>query len=412
MPDPRKKITQARVAMMFDQPFFGHLAIGLEVTEKKNMPMATMATDGRHLFYDPKFVTETPLDELAGVIAHEVMHCALNHLSRRQGRDERWNLAADFAVNDAIQHDFPLPGMPLVPGKTPGTDDFIGRSSDYIYSKLLEPIYINVTYVPMDSHVEWDDWGKNGKDKGKGDKDKDEKGDGKSGASEPSLDGNDGGGDDEEEIDDLEQQWRERVAQATTIARMQGKLPAHIEELVGGILQPKLIWKHILQEMIVSCAKSDFRILPPNKRYLWMPLYLPSVKGEEINIAVCIDSSGSISNDQLCEFLSEVKGICEQYSNYTIYLMTCDAQIHQRWELHEYDPIPFEKMTIQGRGGTSFVPPIEAAEKECLPISSFVYLTDMAGTFPDKEPSFPVIWISTEEGAKPPFGFVIHYPKD
>ena len=410
MPNPANKITQAKVAMLFDHPFFGNLAIGLEAIEKKNMRIKTMATDGRHLFYDPDFVLNTPLSQLTGVISHEVLHCALNHISRRNGRDERWQLATDFAANDIVIQTFDLPEGVLISGRIPGTDEFKDKNAEFIYSKLPEPIKITIKFNPMDSHDEWEGWG-NGKGEGKDKKDGKDTSDGSS--QNGQVDGATGekpqNGDGDSEEDDLEAEWRERVAQAATSARMQGKFPAHLETIVGNLLQPKLNWKAILRDMIVSCAKSDFRIIPPNKKHLWRGFYLPSVYGEEINIAVAIDSSGSISDDEITEFLSEVKGICDQYDNYTIHLFICDAAIHQRVELHPYEPLP---KIIGGRGGTSFIPPIKKAEEEHLQITAFVYLTDLFGPFPE-QPTFPVIWVSVSpEDVKPPWGHLINLPRN
>jgi len=401
MPDPARKIVQARVTMLFDQPFFGHLAIGLEPIEKRNMFMPTMATDGRKLYYDPDFVNNMSSDELQAVIIHEVLHCALNHISRRQGRDARWQFATDFAVNDIVVANFRLPPGCLVPGEIPGTDDFKGKHAEYIYGKLPEPIYISVEWQTVDSHEEWGNWEKSGEgEEGKGEKgeSQDGKGEGKADGTEVQKDDGEG----------LEEQWRERVAQAATSARMAGKLPGHLEELIGTLLQPKLDWRHILRDMITSCAKNDFRIIPPNKRHLWRNIYLPGMIGEQINIAVAIDTSGSISAHEMREFLSEVKGICDTYTDYTIHLLACDVKIHQKWELHPFDPLP---TVLEGRGGTSFKEPMVEADS-LVGITSLVYLTDLYPNdgFPD-EPFTPVIWVSVSE-VEPPYGYLIKLPRE
>jgi predicted metal-dependent peptidase len=197
------------------------------------------------------------------------------------------------------------------------------------------------------------------------------------------------------------------VATAETQARMQGKFPAHLESVVGEMLQPKLDWKSILRDMITSCAKSDYRLMPPNKKHLWRGIYLPSIAGEEIRIACAIDSSGSISDDEIQDFLSEVKGICESYDDFTLHLLVADAAVHQQVELHPFDPLP---TTVHGRGGTSFVPAIQEAEK-LEGISSLVYFTDLYGDFPPKEPNVPVIWVCTTD-QKPPWGYLIPYPQE
>ena len=373
MPDPKKQITKARIAMQIHHPFFGYLAASLEPTEVKDLNPPTMATNGKSLFYHPDFVMEQSLGELAGTIAHEIGHVILNHLWRRQSREpKRWNIAADYADNHLVLQDgFILPKGVLIDAQY---DDM---SVEQIYNEL--PVQVVDASMTLDSH---DEWGKGGNGNG---------------------DGKDAQGNLPE---DIQQQWQERVAQAVTQARMRGSVPAHIQTLVDELLQPKLDWKSVLQDMVSSCAKSDFCLMPPNKKHLHRGIYLPGMTGTEIRIAVAIDSSGSISDDDAQMFLSEVQGICEAYDDYTIWLFIADSRIHYRAELHLGDPLP--KM-VPGRGGTDFREPLK--EAEALPITSLVYFTDMDGTFPDREPFFPVIWIATTR-LDAPWGQVIRYPKD
>lgn len=372
-----KKIVQARVALLLDQPFFGHIAMQLEPVADPNMFPPTMGTDGYHLSYHPDFVNKLSFEHLIAVLGHEVYHLVLFHITRRQNREPlRWNFAADFAVNDLLKKDdnFELPDWVLYNPK------FSDKTAEWIYNQIPETQKLEVTLL-LDNHEGW------GKAKGKGKKD--EK------AGDSSIDITEG----------LEQRIRELTAQAATAARMKGKFPAHLQELVDGVLQPKLDWKTILQDMIVSCAKSDFCLFPPNKKHLYRGFILPGITGTEINIACVIDTSGSISNQEMKEFLSEVKGICDAYDEYTIYLFTCDAEIHQRWELHQFDPVP---TLLQGRGGTDFRQPLKEAES--LPITTLIYLTDGYGTYPDKAPYFPVIWVTTTD-YNYPWGQVIRLPE-
>jgi len=348
-----------------------------------------MGTDGYHLFYYPEFVRNTSHEHLQAIIAHEVSHIALFHLTRRQNREPiRWNFAADFASNDLIKKD----GLFELPDGVLYNPNFSNKTAEWIYNQLPEIPSMTIT-ITLDSHEEWKGNG------GKGSK-----------GEESAPAGGDENGDEEDTggmdaAEGLEQRIRELVAQAATAARMQGKLPGHLKELVDGILQPKLDWKTILQDMIVSCAKNDFCISPPNMKHLYRGFYLPGITGTEINIACVIDTSGSISSEEIRSFLSEVKGICDAYEEYTIYLMTCDAQIHQRWELRPFDPLP---TVLEGRGGTDFRPALKEAER--LPITSLVYLTDGYGTFPNKAPWYPVIWISTSDHTFP-WGQVIRLPE-
>lgn len=381
-----KKIVQARVAMLLDMPFFGHIAMQLEPVANPKMFPPTMGTDGYHLFYHPDFVNKLPFEHLITIIAHEIYHLVLFHLTRRQDREPlRWNFAADFAVNDLLKKDgtFELPEGCLY------NPQFSDKAAEWIYNQLPETEKLEVTLL-LDNHEEWEGGKGNGKGKEGEGKSKEEEGEGGS-----SIEISEG----------LEQRIREFTAQAAAAARMKGKFPAHLQELVDGVLQPKLDWKTILADMIVSCAKSDYCLIPPNKKHLYRGFILPGITGYEINIACVIDTSGSISNQEMKEFLSEIKGICDAYEEYTIYLFTCDAVIHQRWELRPFDPIP---TLLQGRGGTDFREPLKEADS--LPITALIYLTDGYGTYPDKEPHFPVIWISTTD-YKYPWGQVIRLPE-
>jgi predicted metal-dependent peptidase len=353
----------------------------LEPICKPDLKPPTMGTDGSHLYYHPDFVKNTPIAQLTGVIAHEIGHCILHHLSRRQTREPlRWNIACDLAVNPLIMKEFQLP-----PGVLQDPQ-YYDKSAEYIYSNL--PMSKKGEGGTLDSHEEWKNYGKGDKDKGSG------QGQGSQGTLDDS--------------ENLDQEWDQKVAMAATQAKMQGKLPAHLESIVGGLLQPKLDWKALLQDRISSCARNDFRLTPANKKHLYRGFYLPSIGGEEINIAVGVDDSGSISDEEIVQFLSEVKGICDAYEEYTIYLFIADASIHQKFELHSFDELP---KVVQGRGGTDFRPVIEEACK--LDITSIVYFTDLYGSFPDKEPNKPVIWVSTSDGnVKPPWGSLIEFPRE
>lgn len=367
-----KKITQARVSMLFDHPFYGYLAMGLLLVEDNKMDMKTMATDGKHLYFDPKFVEATGVLELQGVIAHELCHCFLNHIPRRKNRlPKKWNYAIDYAANELVLKEFPLPKGILYDVK------YAAMHAEQIYNVIDDP---NEDDGPgtLDSHGKFDQWGEGEDD-------------------DPNGDGAAGSG--------TEQQWQEAVAQAATQARMRGNLPAHIAELVKGILHPKLDWRTYLQDYIISQAMNDFQTFPPNKRHLYRGFYLPSVTGQEIKIGVAVDTSGSCYGE-LPLFLGEVHGIVEAYAEYTIHLMTNDAKVHQKWELHAMDEIP---SILMGGGGTDFRPVFEEMDK-IDDITSVVFFTDLDGTFPKHAPTrYGVIWVATSE-LPAPFGTVIRYP--
>src|ERR1700751_3598349 len=92
------RIQKARTTLLLDHPFFGTLLFRLAA--RPGASIKTMATDGVSRLYNPEFVESLNAEELAGVLAHEVMHPELQRHTRRGDRDTyRWNVACDYAIN-------------------------------------------------------------------------------------------------------------------------------------------------------------------------------------------------------------------------------------------------------------------------------------------------------------------------
>ena len=126
------RIQKARTTLLLDHPFFGTLLFRLGA--KPSHLIATMATDGISLFYNPEFVETLNAAELAGVLAHEVMHPALQHHTRRGDRNQaRWNMACDYAINPMLlDAGLTLPKDVLI------DDRFRGMSAERIYNLIEE----------------------------------------------------------------------------------------------------------------------------------------------------------------------------------------------------------------------------------------------------------------------------------
>ncbi|MGH9438670.1 MAG: vWA domain-containing protein, partial [Terriglobia bacterium] len=124
-----EKLIRSRVRLVLSQPFFGTLSLRLKLLAGS---LSTMATDGSRIVYNPAFVDGLSAAELEGVLAHEVLHCALGHQCRRGGRDpELWNRAADFAINPLlVANGFTLPAGALM------DPVFNNLSAEEIYARL------------------------------------------------------------------------------------------------------------------------------------------------------------------------------------------------------------------------------------------------------------------------------------
>lgn len=371
---PRDKISKARAGLILDQPFFGALALRLRVIEDPTCPTAW--TDGQSMGYNPTFIEGLTLAETKGVVCHNVMHCALAHMSRRGNRDHRkWNIAGDLAINQIIEDaKMTLPkGRLLDPA-------YVGMSADEIYGKLPPP----------------PEGGKEGE--------------GDSRTSDPGACGEvrdaPGAAGQQPSPADLAQSaedWKITVAQAAQAARQTGKLPAGLDRLVGEILAPKIDWREVLRRFVDRTARADYSWTPPNRRYIHQGIYLPSVRSEVLPpIVIVVDTSGSIQAAGINQFAAEMTAILEDYRT-SATVIYCDAAIAHVEEFTS-DDLPL-RLTPKGGGGTDFRPPFAWVDERGLTPSCLIYLTDMeCSSFPET-PDYPVLWAHVGNGGTPaPFG--------
>ena len=198
--------------------------------------------------------------------------------------------------------------------------------------------------------------------------------------------------------------WQERVARAAHAARGMGKLSGALEDTVRDVLDPKLDWRVILRDMITAQARNDFRLIPPSRKHLWRGIYLPTMEGETLEVAIAVDTSGSISVEQFQMFMAEIRGVTEQFSDYTLHLFFCDGAVHDHIVLTRHDEWP-QELPKRG-GGTRFTPVFDALDELPRCPSALVYLTDGDGAYPEQSPGFPVIWLLTQAWTVP-FGTTI-----
>lgn len=378
------KIVRAKSQLLLRKPFFGYLSAYLSPIEDNTLIIPTMRVDGIHLYYDKDFVERCSDKELQTVICHEILHCALGHVWRRGDRDEivllpdgtpvlKWNVVTDAVVNFHLkQQGFELPDKAIQ------MPEAANLSAEELYLKIKVK---EITAVRLlDDHSKW---GKGGVEE---DKEKEEKDIVAKLAAR------------EKAAKQLEEKWKQLTAQARQIEKSQGKGMGSLEEMIDELIEPKLSWRELLRNVVVASVKNDYRLIPPNKKHLWRGMYLPSTYGEEVEIGYAIDTSGSMSTDEVREGLSELKGVCDSFSSYKIHLFQCDDGIQRYKELTPYNfDFPSE---IRGRGGTSFVPVFEDIDKRGLRPSIVVYFTDGWGTVPTIKPPYSVIWLITERGAE------------
>ncbi|CAK0775280.1 conserved hypothetical protein [Gammaproteobacteria bacterium] len=394
----RTALSRARTALILDKPFLGALVLRLPMVAADLKWCRTTATDARTFYYNPRYIAALDPSQIQFVLAHEALHCALSHFSRRLHRNQsRWDLACNHAINPLLVRDGlrPPPGWLIM-------ESFLGMTAEEIYPY----IEANDADEPMDRHVYDGEErqsqspspsGKEQPDPEKGTGQEGEQRTPNSGTAEeaecdeeangapqpPPLDAN--------ERDTLAIQWQQRLAGASQLARQAGKLSGDLARLVEHLLQPQLPWRMLLARYLSTAARDDYSFQRPSRRE--GPYILPSLRSGQLDVTVALDVSGSISDTELQEFLAEINAIKGQVRA-RITLHACDEHlasggpwIFESWEMLSLPP------SLQGGGGTSFLPVFNwLADCDRAP-DLLIYFTDAQGQFPPREPFYPVLWL-------------------
>jgi len=383
------KLAAARTRLILDKPFLGALAMRLPVVEADPAWCKTTATDVRALYYNKAYVEALTLEETQFVLAHEALHCALSHFARRQHRlKHRWDLACDYAINPLLVSDGlkPPPGTVLLP-------DYEGMTAEEIY-----PYIGDTDEETLDQHLydEQDSQGGGGEpqpEQGAGgrrssDPDQDSAG----AAQPPPLGGT--------ERQELGVRWQQHLAGAAQQAMQAGKLGGSLARMVDHLLQPQLPWRMLLARYLSATARDDYSLMRPSTRREGAAI-LPSLRSTQVNLAVILDTSGSISSAELSDFVAEVNAIKGQL-NARITLHACDERLSDDgpWIYEPWEELSLPRQ-FSGGGGTSFVPAFAWAEEHDRQPDMLLYFTDAEGEFPPSEPAFPVLWLVKGKAAVP-----------
>ncbi|MEW8430377.1 MAG: hypothetical protein G8D61_11745 [gamma proteobacterium symbiont of Ctena orbiculata] len=386
------KLAAARTKLILDKPFLGALVMRLPMEAANAEWCPATATDARKFYYNPDYIDQLNLDETQFMLAHEALHCALSHFARRQHRNKlHWDMACDYAINPLLIEDGlkPPPGSLFLP-------QFEGMTAEEIYPCLDE----NNDDEPLDNHL-YDQENTKGSGSGKSEKEISNKDDQTETENEGDETGNrqSGFGSVSEqpppltpdEAETLNIQWQQRLAGAAQQAMQVGKLDGAMARMVDHLLQPQLPWRLLLARYMTAIARDDFSYMRPSRRE--GEHILPSLRSSQVELVVALDSSGSIQDHEMGEFLSEINALKGQMRA-RITLLACDSAIAEDapwiYEAWEDFRLP-EKIT--GGGGTSFEPVFEWISAQGMRPDLLVYFTDAEGAFPDHAPHYPVIWL-------------------
>ena len=391
-----EKLTTARIGLLLRHPFFGNMATRMKLIDASEW-CSTLATDGRNFYYSNEFVNELTPKQCEFGFAHEVLHNVFDHLGRRDSRiPELSNIAADYAVNQILKDE----RIGEVPDwiKIFQDNKYRGWSYEQIYDDLYDKadkIDLSDLGELLDEHLDGEG---NGEGSGGGDKDGDKEGKGR-----PKLTA--------EEKKAIKDEIKEAMVAAAQAAGA-GKVPAGVARMINTFTEPKMDWRQMLRMNIQSIIKSNFSFSRPNRKSQHCGAVLPGMMNEEtIDVSVAIDMSGSISNVQAQDFLSEVKGIMDEYVDFKLDLWCFDTEVYNyaRFtgdsadEILSYEP--------KGGGGTDFDVNYEFMKNEGIEPKRFIMFTDgyPCGSWGDENYCESLFIIHGNDEIIAPFGQTAHY---
>ena len=341
------KIIIARVGLLLRHPFFGNMATRLKIIDASDW-CQTAATDGRALYYNREFFEGLSTKNVEFVVAHEILHNVFDHMGRTEARNRKiFNIAADYCVNGQLIRD----KIGDQPPKIPIFHDIThyGNSAEQIYDELMEKYdeeELEALGKLLDEHIDWDKEGKGGR---------------------PQYS--------KEELKQIRDEVREATMQAANAAGA-GNTPASVARLIKDLTEPKINWRQMLRQQIQSLIKNDYSFQRPNRKGWHTGAILPGLKNDEtIDICVGMDMSGSISDDMGRDFLSELKGIMEEYKDFKIKVWCFDTRVYNEADFDGYndDIMSYE---LKGGGGTDFEANYNYMKEHDINPKKFIMFTD------------------------------------
>jgi predicted metal-dependent peptidase len=158
----------------------------------------------------------------------------------------------------------------------------------------------------------------------------------------------------EAERERMRKEMRDAIISAAQTTEA-GKLPAGVKRLVDEWTDPVMNWRDLIQTALTSAIKSDYTWMRPSRRGWHMDAIMPGMNpGEEIDVDVYIDLSGSISHKQGKDFISEVLSMMEMFDGYRIRVSCFDTEVYNSQEFTSENMDTVEDYQLMGGGGTEF----------------------------------------------------------
>lgn len=356
--------------MILEEPFYGLFLVGIHKEWNESLPTAGVSKNkiGVKLSINSDFWDKLSKEHRMGLLKHELLHVSFGHMTMRDmySNHRLFNIAADIEINQYIRTE-QLPDGALLPSTFPELKLPL-KAGTIEYYKLLQQAQQDGSSPTLDNlikqieegdspydHQTWSDF------------------------------------DDLEEAEkkliekQVQHQLKETAQEVERKSR--GNIPGELAEMLDRLLNPepeKFNWRAYLRRFVgnsnVTYTKKLRRKF--NKRYSENPGLKIKTRN---HVLVGIDTSGSVSNDELIEFMSEIYHISKTGNEVTI--IQCDTKIAS---IEKYNSK--KDFQVKGRGGTSFQPVIDHFNENTKKYTNLIYLTDGEAPAPNNSPK-KLLWV-------------------
>ena len=373
-----ERIMKTKVGLNATHPFFSYILLNMAIEKTEHTDkIPTMAVNQYgDLWWNKEFVDTLSDDELRFVLAHEVGHIATLTFQRLGKRDMTlWNIATDLTINYMLNDEgFRAPNGVLMPdhrgvytfqsGKDQGKSisiDLNDKNAEQIYEELCNNAKAIKKITKADGKGNYE--GQVGEHI---EGDKDDKGESQ------------GKGKTEADVAANENNWKRKAVEGATQAKMKGNMSASMERMLGNMLEPVVDWRSKLFNYITNELPVDYSMRLPSRRFISTGVYTPTVIKESLELIVGVDISGSISDDEYVEFMSEVVGIANSYRQVTMRVIAWACAVHPDDDIKVTNDT--QEMLLKGKfkggGGTHLGCLTEYMKKNDYNTRLLVVLTD------------------------------------
>ena len=378
------RLLHARFRLLNDNCFYGLLLMNTKFG--LDLKCETAYTDGNKICFSPKFMDELSDSELEFVLMHETLHIVLKHCRRGRKLDNYlFNIACDIVVNSNILKSNNMDLSKITLKKygeaihlAPNGNEGYEYSAEEVYQMLIDDLK-NKKIISFDNHDHWN------------------------------------------QTDEDMKKWDERLVSTISVLneidKHRTKIPLGALRIFNNLINPQINWKEILREFL-STEVCDYSFTKPDKRIegeFFMPDFAEEEEVVKINVVFAIDTSSSISDEQLSSALVEVKSAIDESRNLNGYVICLDAKTYDPVPINEFDINSFKAL---GGGGTSFIEFFKQLDELKLNLDNkidlIIFITDGYDDFPSESVSqnIPTLWIINNNDVTPPWGMVARIDVD